>query len=355
MLTSFGRYRLSYAVSLFLAISILGALLMFGFARNAGYTQTDLTFAMTMIICGVTYATVRDAAGAFAYAVESSKFYRDEADFALLKSYACGWRRVAALLARPMPSTLLIAASFLGLQFLATRRLAADSEPNLQAAVLFVAVLFPFALSLLVHFLSPVFVGWKDLDMRKMPPMPQGEGSVAKLMRKIAVADLLITMLINVALVMPVRHNPDFHPSLGYGSVEFVAAALILAMIVGTLSLLSAWRTRVYACSGDLYRLRAIDLTWTPLSQVTGNRWVRWVRYSLLIGGFTIVACLLLGALYETAPIQIVLVLLLLPVAIMFRVERNAVLTSNFRDASQLVAEFPARMPISERIDLVRP
>jgi hypothetical protein len=354
MLISFGRYRFSYAVSLFLSISVLGALLMAGFIGKAGYGQADLTFAMAMIVCGVTFTTIRDAAGTFAYALESSKFYRDEADFALLKSYASSWRRVAALLARPTPSALLMAGFFVGLQFLLAPSLPVAPGPNLRATTLLVAIAFPVALSSLVHFLSPVFVGWKELEARKKPRAPEAPVSAVRLMRRIAVADLLITMLINVALVMPVRHSPDFAPSLGYGSLAFVVAALILAMVVVTLSLLGSWRTRLQPCSGDLYRARDIAGPQVEAPRVSGNRWVRWARYSLLMCGFTLGACMLLGTLYETAPIQLVLGILLLPVALMFWVERTALLAANFRDASQLVVEFPARMPAPARVELVR-
>jgi hypothetical protein len=354
MLISFGRYRFSYAVSLFLSISVLGALLMAGFIGKDGYGQADLTFAMATIVCGVTYATVRDAAGGFAYALESSKFYRDEADFALLKSYDSGCRRIGVLLVRPIASSLLIAALFVGLQFVIIPLLPATSGPNLLASTFLVALIFPVVLSSLVYFLSPVFVGWKELEARKIKQGPEAPGSTVRLIHRIAVADLVITMLINVALVMPVRHSPDFAPSLGYGSAAFVVAALILAMVVVTLSLLSSWRTRLQPCSGDLYRARDIAGPQVEAPRVSGNRWVRWARYSLLMCAFTLGACLLLGTLYETAPIELVLGLLLLPVALMFWVERTALLATNFRDASQLVAEFPARMSGPERVELAR-
>lgn len=354
MLISFRRYRFSYAVSLFLSISILGALLMAGFIGKAGYGQADLMFAVAMIIGGMTFATVRDAAGAFAYALESSKFYRDEADFALLKSYVSGWRRVAALLARPMPSALLMAGIFVGLQFLVAPSPPAAPGANLQATTLLVALAFPVALCSLVHFLSPMFVGWKELEARNTPHAPEDLGSAARLMHRIAVADLLVTMLINIALVMPVRHSPDFAPSLGYGSVAFVVAALILSLVVLTLSLLSSWRTRLQPCSGDLYRTRGIAGPQIEILRVRGNRWERWARYSLLMCGLTLGICLLMGSLYGTAPVQLVLGLLLLPVALIFWIERTALLAANFRDASQLVAEFPARMPAPARVELAR-
>lgn len=352
MLISFRHYRLSYAFSFVLSISILCALLMSGFLGKTGYSQTELTFAMMVIIGGVTYASVRDAAGALAYAVESSKFYRDEADFKLLKSYASGWRSPIVLLAKPMPSAMLMAAIFVGLQSLLTVWHTPVADPSLLATSFLTALLFPIAFSSLIYFLSPVLVGWKEVNARQILPVQTGDLSAIRRIQEIAAGDLLITMLINIALVLPVRHNPDFHPSLGYGSVEFVVAALILTMVVVSLSLLSSWRPRVYACSGDLYRsqgMKPVD----PTSRASiGNRWWQWIRYSLLMCGFTTGTCILMGSLYAAAPIQVVLLLLLLPVMPIFWIERNAVLASNFGDATRLVAEHPPHRPMLESNEL---
>jgi hypothetical protein len=346
MLIPFRKYRIGYTLSFGLSIFILCTLLMAGFLNKTGYSQFELTFAMTAIIGGVTYASMRDAAGGLAYAAESSKFYRDNFYFERLVSYAYGWRSLMTLLARPLPASVLMAVIFLGLESLERALRLPEDHPSLLATSILTIIFFPAALSSLIYFQSPVLVGWKEVRARKILASQAKDVTVRHRIRKITTEDLFITMLINIALVLPVRHNPEFHPSLGYGSTEFISAALILSIVVVSFSLLSSWRSRIYACSGELYIAKQAGAE-DPVSMACSeNRWKQWLRYSLSVCLFTMGTCLLMGWMYPSAPIEMVLPIILIPVAYIFWIERNSVLTLNFSEASDLVSQHPLRTPL---------
>jgi len=340
MLIPFSRYRRRHAVGVFVSMFILNTLLMLGLATKTHVTPVELSFAVAAIVTAVSYIGIRDTASHLAYAVESPKFYRDEADFELLKRYATGWRKISFVLARPIYPAILMGIVFTSLQVLLGFLLPVS---GLLITGALIVALYPLTLSRLIYFLAPILVGWKEIEASRGRAKSGNTISLRRLIRTIVTTDLLVTALITVALVLPVRHSLAFQPALGYNSTEFILAALILVMIVLALSLPSAWRTRPQVCSGELYRRVGIDFAQPLSGPPTGSRWRRGLRYSLILWSLTIVTCLMLGAFYPAAPIQLVLALLLLPLAPIFWIERAATLSVNFRDAAQLLTEFPPR------------
>jgi len=347
MLIPFTHYRRRHAIGVFIAIAILDALLMLGLATKTAVTPAEFTFAIAAITAGVSYASIRDMAGHLAYAGEALKFYLDEADFAALKRYASGWRRYATLLSNPLAAAIVLAAVLTGLYALC--RMLWPQLPHLLLTGLFLVLIYPLALSRLVHFLAPVLIGWKEAKAHLRTPPPAGTRTIPRLLHRLAAADLAITALITTALALPVRHSPGFQATSGTGSVEFIVTALILVLIVLPLTLISAWRARQPVCAGELYRAQNTDLALPPLTP-PGSRWQRWCRYSLTLCALTPLTCLLLGALPTAVPVPLALALLLLPIAPIFWRERTRTLRANFHDAAQLLTEFPPRNLNPERM-----
>jgi len=347
MLVRLNHYRRRHALAVFISIATLDALLLAGFIWKRGYSQFELAFAMIAIIAGITYASVRDAAGQYAYAVEALKFFRDEDDFAFLQRYTSGWRKQMSYLLNPCLAAMVMSAVFLLLS-LWPGMMPAHRVPRLLITAGLVVVLFPLLLSRLLYVLSPLLVWWRELQTLGKTPSPASPSpSLSRFIRTRATQDLLVTLIITVALVLPVRHQPDFHPEQGYATVAFFVAALILVWIVLHLSLLSAWRTRRSVCAGELYRF---DLT-PPVDAIRiRSRWARWRCHVLLMTIYTGVACCALEAIPASFSPELILLLLLWPVAAIFWHERHITLTSNFHDALRLVTEFPPRMLVHSEL-----
>jgi len=347
MLIPFTAYRRRHAIGVFISIAILNALLLLGLATKTAVTPAEYAFAIAAIIAGVSYASIRDVAGHLAYAGEALKFYRDEADFAALKRYASGWRRHVTVLAAPLPAA--IALTTISTTLYTLCRLLWPQLPHLLLSGLFLVLVYPLALSRLVHFLAPVLVGWKEIESHRPSPTPADTPPLPCVLRRLATADMAVTALITAALALPVRHNPGFQAASGTGSAEFIVSALILVLIVLPLTLISAWRARQPACAGDLYR-RDTDLSQQPPPIPPGSRRQRWLRYSLMLCALTPLTCLLLGTLPITVPVPLTLALLLLPIVPIFWTERTHTLTASFHDAAQLLTEFPPRNLNPERM-----
>jgi len=349
MLIPFTDYRRRHAIGVFISIAILNALLLLGLATKTAVTPAEFAFAIAAISAGVSFASIRDIVPHLAYAGEALKFYRDEDDFAALKHYASGWRLRATRLAYPLTAATVLSAGFTGLYALC--HLLWPQFPPLLLVSLLLVLVYPLALSRLVHFLAPVLVGWKEVDAQRPSPAPAVPPSIPRMLHLLAAADLAITALITAALALPVRHSPGFQATAGTGSAEFIVSALMLVLIVLPFVLISAWRARQPACSGELYRAQNIDLSQCPShAPDKRTRWQRWFRYSLTLCALTPFTCLLLDTLPVNLPIQITLALLLLPIAPMFWRERTHTLTASFHDAAQLLTEFPPRNLNPERM-----
>jgi len=351
MLIPFADYRRQHTAGVLKSMSILGGLLLLGLVTKAEVTPMEWVLAVSAITGAVTYAAIRDVASQLAYALESPKFYREEADFAALARYTTGWRRRLADLVSPVYAAAVMTLLFALLSGLPYALWAeAPAWFWLCLGVLLLLVVYPVVFSRLVDFLAPTLVGWKEIRSHAAAPEAASPRSIPRLLRTIAAEDLAITSLISLALVLPLRHSPDFQPTLGYGSLAFIVAALVLVLMVLPLSLLSAWRPRRFACSGELYRHRGLDETLPAQVNPRTGRWQRWRRYSLVLCALTVVTCLALGALPVVAPIELTLMLLLLPVAPMFWRERCITLAESFHDAAELVRQYPARSLSPEQL-----
>jgi|GEM_PF-2929208 len=352
MLTPFQKYRHKYAVVVGLSIVVLDALLMLGLTIKTAISSFDWCFIVAAIVAGVSYAGIRDTAGRLAYAGEATKFYRGKEDFKLLERYAIGWRKIAFLLTKPLYPALLLAVIFVALQIF----LSAFFEVLLQSVVpselrgqlllgaFLLIFLYPISLACLVYFLIPFFAGWKEVQAASVFMRAQRNFYAKQLIKNIAMQDMLITVFISTALVWPLRHSEKFSPLLGYNSIAFFLAALIMLMIVLFFSLLSASRKRLYESTGDLYRLKDSSFTAPVLTEATKSaRWHRWFHYILILSAVTAFSCWALGVVYPQAPIELMLIFLLLPVAPIFWIERTLVLRVSFYEAAKMVAEFPLR------------
>jgi len=339
MLIPFSAYRRTNLIRQFTSLVVLNTLLLLGLATKTVVTPEEWAFAVAAIIAGVSYASIRDVPGLMAYAEQSPKFYRDEADFTALGRYASGRRKLTATcLGHPLIAALILGAGLTGLYLLGTSHW--PELPRLLTTSLALVLVYPLILSGVTRFLTPIFVGWKEIAANSAQT-PSSPASLPRRLRRTAAEDLTVTALITAALVLPVRHSVAFQHLTGYDSIDFILAALILVLIVLPLTLFSAWRTRLHACAGELYRDQHLIPPAAPTDTTVPSRWRRWLRYSLLLCALTAVTCLTVGALLPELPVEIILALLLAPLVPIFWRERSLTLSANAQDAAALLRAFP--------------
>ncbi|WP_431222438.1 hypothetical protein ACQ86O_19215 [Serratia sp. L9] len=153
------------------------------------------------------------------------------------------------------------------------------------------------------------------------------------------VEDLLLSLLINFALVLPIARKPEFSLAAGYADPAFVIAFMILMGVVMLFMFAFASRSRRYVVFGELLNgaLNTDSAPFAPWS-FTGKltrlrRCLIWLLATLV---WSIVICLIFEALRLTPHFIPLYLCALLPLLAVYCAERYQTLYSNFSDALEM-------------------
>ncbi|CAM4211034.1 hypothetical protein [Serratia silvae] len=151
--------------------------------------------------------------------------------------------------------------------------------------------------------------------------------------------DLLLSLLINFALVLPIARKPAFSLAAGYAHPAFIIAFMILMGVVMLFMLAFANRTRRYVVFGELLN-GTLDAHSTPCApwSFTGRLtpWLRGLIWLLVSQLWSIAICLIFAALQITPQFIPLYLCALLPLIIVYCLERYQTLYSNFNEALEM-------------------
>lgn len=152
--------------------------------------------------------------------------------------------------------------------------------------------------------------------------------------------DLLFTILINLALVLPIARKPAFDLQQGYGNPAFIVAFLILMSIVHVLLLLFAGKSRRFAMTGELM-LGMLDKSFMKLSPSGGvmfklSKLRRCVCYFIAMIVWSIVLCVGFDKFDMQRNFALIYLVGLAPLMLCYVVERFDVLRRDFLAAQDV-------------------
>lgn len=155
----------------------------------------------------------------------------------------------------------------------------------------------------------------------------------------LVVEDLLLTLLTNFALVLPIARKPAFSLTFGYAHPAFIIAFMILIGVVMLFMLAFANRSRRYVVFGELLN-GTLDAHAKPRApwSFTGRLtpWHRGLIWLLASQLWSIAICLIFAALQISPQFIPLYLCALLPLMIVYCLERYQTLYSNFSEAQEM-------------------
>jgi len=143
-------------------------------------------------------------------------------------------------------------------------------------------------------------------------------------------------------LVFPLAYKPSFSLAKGYSDPAFVVAFIILLEIILLLMLLSVRRVRRYVFCGELLCGMVDDhFAKTPPWRWSGwqSLWLRGGIYTLLIAGWSILLCGFFARYIGGGSFIGFYMVGLLPLILIFMLERYRILYTGFREGQKLVQQ----------------
>lgn len=333
MLPTFQRHLGRYAVALWFGLTLLCLLLAFALVRNsAELGLTQLLLAGAAITAGVSFGAFRDAPGYWIYSTLAPKFMMSRDELSAVRN----------LQITPVLRWLNPLQSPLGMPVLLT----------LSVLLLLVAgySLFPGQRGVVVMVvmggLFPLLLCWLLLGSARyflVLASPEGENTLRQGQKRLRQAasfrreDLIITLAINWVLIWPLQDKPEFSLAAGYGTPEFMVAAVLLIWIAGFFTLLGARRSRLFSRVGEglssLFSVEAVSARPVrPLLQ-------RLLAYYGVLALWTLGCCLVLSLLPLVLPFALFCVLLLPALGWVFWQERGVTLQRDAEQATQFIDE----------------
>lgn len=333
MLPNFQRHTGRYAFGLWLGLSLLCLLLTFALLRNAPQlSPLALVLAGVAISFAATLGAARDAPGYWIYAARSLKFMPSQEEMARLHQLRVtpliGWLNP---LNQPYALPMLVS-GLTALILLAGQALWPAHLELLGGLAL--CVVLPLLLSILLAGSAPYFMALSS---------PEGEaalgGSARRQLdaRRYRLEDLGVSLLLTLALIWPLQDKPAFSLQAGYGTPEFIVAAVILGWVAAFFSLFGARRSRLFSQVGE--QLSSLVRNETPSSRQASGLLLRHAGYAALIAAWAIALCLLLASLPLRLPFPWFCALLLVAQGWAFWRERGLTLQRDHHQARQYIDE----------------
>ncbi|MBC9251900.1 hypothetical protein A9179_16640 [Pseudomonas alcaligenes] len=333
MLPNFQRHIGRYAFSLWLGLSLLCLLLTWALLRNSPQLGVPaLLLAGMCIAFTATLGAVRDAPGYWIYAARALKFMPGQGELARLHQLRVtplinGLNPLKQPFVLPGLVTLLVALLLLAGQALWPAHL------ELLALGVLCGVL-PLLLGLILAASAPYFMALVSIE---------GEAALAGHLkqprdaRRYRLEDLGISLLLTLSLIWPLQDKPAFSLQGGYGTPEFIVAAVILAWVAAFFSLFGARRSRLFAQVGE--QLSSLVRCESPRPRRESALLLRHAGYAALIAAWAVLLCLVLAALPQRLPFPLFCALLLAAQGWAFWRERGLTLLRDDRMARQFIDE----------------
>lgn len=330
MLPGFRVYSQKYTRLALLSITLPCGLLAMSLARNVIDIQLhELIFGLGAIAVSVTFAMVRDERGYWIYAVRALKVYEPEEERQRVLARKPN-TLAARLFQRPLYASLLALLFTMLISVLGHTLFRGHIELFIYASgfvLLPLFLIFLLARALVYHLHSALVTPLGSSNRRRFG------------ISTLIASDLLLSLLVNFALVLPIARKPSFSLAQGYGSLPFIIAFMILLLVVLLFMLFFAAKPRRYVLAGELLS-GDIDADFARgrpwLRLLTPHRGLRYGGYAVVVALWSILLCLLFSSLPLEAQFVPLYPVGLLPILLIYCCERYHVLFDSFLQAQDI-------------------
>ncbi len=330
MQPNFKTFRRQYLLMTFLGLLIPSALLSMSLVRNViNITLPELIMGLGMIAVAITFSAVRDSRGYWFYAIQAVKIFEPESERQrLITANIPAWRQLLArspVFAALLAFIFVVAISAVGYSW---------SYPHIDALIYLCGFfILPFFSLLLLG--SIVICHTREAILNSSLTT----GSVKNIYYYLGY-DVLISLLVNFALVFPIARKPAFSLADGYNSMLFQIAFCVLLLAVLLFMLFFARVSRRYIMVGELIA-EDIDLSFArrPLPSLLAvflKQHRRYIIYFFSVILWGILLCNSAALLVDSQDFIPLYLLALIPIVLIYLVERYQVLYVAFIQAKDI-------------------
>ncbi|WP_411752218.1 hypothetical protein [Serratia sp. (in: enterobacteria)] len=331
MIPTFASFSKKYLRAATVPVVLISAVLTSSLIRNAvDITLLEMIAGLGAISLSIVWGMMRDGRGYWTYSIYTMRVFEAPE---VLTSYAQrrteGW---AKLLYRPFGAslvTLCLVAALSSLSWLA--------GPDWRYAL--IALLGVVVLPALMLVQLNKSIPFNILLALKSHGEPETYRPRLRRLPSCVAEDLLLSLLINFALVLPIARKPAFSLAVGYADPAFIIAFMILMGVVMLFMLAFAGRSRRYVLFGELLN-GSLDASAAPITPwtFTGKLtvWRRGLIWLLASQLWSITICLIFATLQVTPQFIPLYLCALLPLLGVYCLERYQTLYSNFHDALEM-------------------
>lgn len=332
MLPSVETYTKHSARMAILSIFIPSALLCWSLARNVvDISLTELLFGLGAISFSIAFGIVRDNRGFWAYVLCSVRVYNGKSRRKTFVNVSLPWF-IAACFLKPICGGALLCFIVISLAAL---------------AYLFIpALIYPFIYMMgiiILPVMAYFFLTKTQLcNLNNVFNILLNRTSKEKKQRRIyyyLITDLILSLLINFALVLPIARKSDFSLSQGYEHPHFMVSFAILLVIVAIFMFYFALPPKRYAFAGELL-LGSIGNNFAAKKSWVGrlhpNIFRRYVFYFIFLCLWSPLVCLVFSRLEIATNFTMLYLIGLIPILVMYWGERYNVLFNSYHEALEI-------------------
>lgn len=335
MIPRFEPFSRKYLQAAVVPVMLISGILTLSLIRNViDITLLEIIAGLGAISLSIVWNMMRDGRGYWAYSVFTLRvFENQDVLVGYMQRRTSGW---AKLLYRPLWAslvTLCLTTVLSGLIWLC--------GPEWRYAL--IALLGIVVLPALLLFQLGRSIGFNILLALKFHTEPESCRPRLRRLPSCVAEDLLLSLLINFALVLPIARKPEFSLAAGFADVAFIIAFMILMGAVMLFMLVFASRSRRYVVFGELLNgtLNANSAPFTPwgfTSKLT--RWQRGLIWLLASQLWGVAICLIFASTQIDPQFTPLYLCALLPLLVVYCLERYQTLYSNLIDAQEMLKRY---------------
>lgn len=336
MIPNFRTFYKKYRVAAALTIVSISGILTSSLIRNViDISLLEMIAGLGAISLTIIWNMMRDGRGYFIYSVFTMKFYDNPQEYEQYKENITSGG-LSKIYHRPFYSALLtLGAVVIGSIVIWL------CGPVLRYWLIAFAgvVLIPALIMYQLRMATPYNIVYALEQLE-----PQDKPSIrARYLPSYIAEDLLLSLMVNLALVLPIARKPAFSLSEGYDNPAFIVAFMILLTVVMLFMFCFAIRQRRYVLFGELLSGHINDRfasvrPWAFTRKLTTfGRLIFWIFLTAI---WSIVICLLFSKIQGETHFWALYFCSLLPIIAVYCAERYQTFYTNFREAQEMRAQY---------------
>ncbi|MEQ5204697.1 hypothetical protein ABN228_19590 [Providencia rettgeri] len=336
MIPNSKTFNKKYRVVSRLTIILISGILTSSLIRNViDISLMEIIVGLGAIGLSITWSSTRDGLGYFTYSVSTMRFFDNQQEYEKLKKRGEA-RRFPIIYSHPFYNSLLTLVGVIICSVVIWL-----CGPALRywliafAGLIIIPVMILHQLTIAAE--QNIISAIERLIAQKKKPVR------VRYFLSYLTEDLLLSLAVNFALVLPIARKPAFSLAEGYENPAFIVAFMILLTIVMLFMLCFAIRQRRYVLFGELLGgyINEGFMSSRPCAFMRkSNTLGRLILWLFLTAIWSVVICLLFSQIQKEPDFGSLYFCSLLPIIGVYCLERHNLFYTNFKEALEMEKQY---------------